>query len=137
SFHVQPLRLMVAIEIEAAAAKQLQKCEGDDRFSGRTTHVSPTALNLAQNAQRSEPIGARGDRGDRSRTSDCGIGGGRPRRIRYLGPRSTGLLGGSWPLLDLEVQTTTNPITINILVQSGATGSLPATRASSSSGIAA
>jgi hypothetical protein len=28
----------------------------DDRFSRRTTHVSPTALYLAQNAEKSEPI---------------------------------------------------------------------------------
>src|SRR6266853_297882 len=36
--------------------KEQKSYEGDDRFSGRTTHVSPTALKLAQNAEKSEPI---------------------------------------------------------------------------------
>src|SRR5712691_9290642 len=40
----------------AAGIGGSKKMRRDDRFSGPTTHVSPTALNLAQNAQKSEPI---------------------------------------------------------------------------------
>jgi hypothetical protein len=47
-----------------------KKCERDDRFSERNTHVSPTALNLAQNAPRSEPISKNEQSTDKARVND-------------------------------------------------------------------
>jgi len=51
----EAIRPAVRLEDGGQEGRIKNKCQWDDRFPGRPTHVSPTALQLAHDAPKSEP----------------------------------------------------------------------------------